>query len=827
MDAVDKLKKSFETDVVCTSDLFVGYNNFVIPPYQRYYSWNDENILKLLDDIYQCINVENISENRNYSSIYSFIGTIIAVKCDVNSSPEFLNENQGKEPPMLYCLIDGQQRITTLQLIATVIISRLYYLKYELSDITSKTTLVESLAAEIQYLLNKYKGIVLQTNGYGNELKSVPKLFRVPDDYYDLKKHKEKYTSVVGQYLSSFINKYFCGDNEDVVSFNERKNKSKAKNSFFDYPSKSVNNIIPQLSENKEQADCLRTAVKCIENYIDNFCLSASDLNDSLRVNVKENSNAEEQALGLTAEQIYTVIKSEDLFNKGDFSDSTIESLKESFLAHDGLLQVSFELIILAKCFLNNVVFTFVKVSSEDYGFSMFDSLNTTGEVLTAYETFKAKVISRTKNYSDSKTKSLIESIDTFLNKANKADKKSATENLLISFARETNGSNVGKKLNKQRNFLNNLVGLSTSSEYLQNAVGELYIASSFWENIWGFDFKESRNLSFQIHSYDNNAVQTINFDVNTTICMALLKLSKHTIVAAPITRFLSFCYKNISDKDLFKKSVDNLQSAIRAITACSCIYRIAKGGTEGIDSIYKDLFAGKEKVDGMCWLDSDSNSKSSDTLLESLKTCLKKKLKLKNMDEMAIWQNQAKDVPTYKKAGAFATFMLIYYWSRKQESDLDISDFSVKPELVSYLVDDLDRTIEHIAPQAQPKDSDDVNSWNREIYNKPDYCHNLGNLLLLDRNINSILSDRNPNEKVALYEFFAEVPEKRKVDILKKNITTSSIDNLDEKKKLPQQYLLKHFDIREIKNWGIQKIESRLQEITSVVWPILEHYLK
>ena len=71
-------------------------------------------------------------------------------------------------------------------------------------------------------------------------------------------------------------------------------------------------------------------------------------------------------------------------------------------------------------------------------------------------------------------------------------------------------------------------------------------------------------------------------------------------------------------------KAVTTGKRAIRAITACSCIYRIAKGGTEGIDSIYKDLFAGKEKVDGMCWLDSDSNSKSSDTLLESLKTCLK-----------------------------------------------------------------------------------------------------------------------------------------------------------------------------------------------------------
>jgi uncharacterized protein with ParB-like and HNH nuclease domain len=71
---------------------------FIIPPYQRPYVWGDEHINKLLSDFHDAY------ENRETNDEYYYIGTVLLNK------PE--NDKE------VYQLIDGQQRFTTLWLIA-------------------------------------------------------------------------------------------------------------------------------------------------------------------------------------------------------------------------------------------------------------------------------------------------------------------------------------------------------------------------------------------------------------------------------------------------------------------------------------------------------------------------------------------------------------------------------------------------------------------------------------------------------------------------------------------------------------------------------------
>ncbi|MBF7046817.1 DUF262 domain-containing protein [Campylobacter volucris] len=75
---------------------------FEIPPYQRLYEWNKEQIQTLLNDIKAKFCENNNGENKEY-----FIGNVVVSKKD----------NKNNQQDDKYLLIDGQQRLTTLFLI--------------------------------------------------------------------------------------------------------------------------------------------------------------------------------------------------------------------------------------------------------------------------------------------------------------------------------------------------------------------------------------------------------------------------------------------------------------------------------------------------------------------------------------------------------------------------------------------------------------------------------------------------------------------------------------------------------------------------------------
>lgn len=66
---------------------------YEIPPYQRPYSWNTENVQQLLEDVWEAYN----ANDPEY-----FIGSLITIE---------------KQKDLRYEVVDGQQRLTTLNLI--------------------------------------------------------------------------------------------------------------------------------------------------------------------------------------------------------------------------------------------------------------------------------------------------------------------------------------------------------------------------------------------------------------------------------------------------------------------------------------------------------------------------------------------------------------------------------------------------------------------------------------------------------------------------------------------------------------------------------------
>lgn len=84
-------------------ELLDGNDRYIIPIYQRNYAWEEKEIEQLLQDIIDYIPKDKIQAINNY-----YIGTLI------------INENT-ENNTILYETIDGQQRITTLSILTSVI----------------------------------------------------------------------------------------------------------------------------------------------------------------------------------------------------------------------------------------------------------------------------------------------------------------------------------------------------------------------------------------------------------------------------------------------------------------------------------------------------------------------------------------------------------------------------------------------------------------------------------------------------------------------------------------------------------------------------------
>lgn len=826
--SLPEVKDVFVPNTETTSTIFS--NIFIIPPFQRFFSWDKEHIVKLLEDLYQCINPSKLRIDSEYSSIYCFLGSVIAVKVTDRSSFEFFNEKQDSTVP-LYSIIDGQQRLTTIQLIATVLYERLDYLVSQIQSYKDKhvdekdeisSGIIEEVLKDIDALQDDLKNICTFECQYKKQYSKtkirIPRLLRVPEDYFDQRDSTKEYTSVVGQYFNNFSELYFNSrsDSEDTV---------KLDNCVFkNYKSKVLSSITDLNEDKKEQLSDLKNAIHWIEEFIVKYYSSAEDIRDK-----HNEDDSDFVSFGLSREQIYKIYTSKEFYVQNQFLNKLKDLSKEAFVMvlkeHNNLLQITLEISIFTKFFLENLAFTFVYTPNDDYAFSMFDSLNTTGEVLTAYETFKAKVVSRTENYITSDIKKIFDEIDSFLN--NKKQKKSLTDNLLISFARESR-KEVGKNLNNQRAFLDDLLLTSGSTQEKKfSIVEELYVAMLFWKNIWQFDFSEENPcVSFELVSISSGVKKQIKFDAFTSLCVALFVKVDHPVVAAVIIRFLSYCYRNINDKS-YATDLDNLKKIIRICAVFSTIYRIAIGTTKGIDSVYKSLFQKqKTKLDipNISWLDSTKST--STELLRNIKQRLCDELKLKEMNTLTLWQNKGKLINSYADCKEFSIFVLLCYWSLEQDHNIEISKFSLREELIRFLINDPDKTVEHIAPQ-HPASNNQPTSWDRSIYSPTHMEGNLGNLLLVDRGVNSFIGNAEPLEKLALYTFFAMKAEARNVEEFYTNfeLIKGKFD-LSNCKEIEQQFLINHFTIDELKKWNIESVKRRFDIITSSVWNLFSDIL-
>eukprot|EP01133_Synstelium_polycarpum_P020040 gene20040-24027_t len=99
--------------------IFDGRSIFEVPRYQRGYAWGDEALDDFLDDLSACYEIRNDGKEREH-----FFGGILSIR----------RQMQGVANESKFELVDGQQRVTTLILLAAVLFEN-YQLIYSASAV--------------------------------------------------------------------------------------------------------------------------------------------------------------------------------------------------------------------------------------------------------------------------------------------------------------------------------------------------------------------------------------------------------------------------------------------------------------------------------------------------------------------------------------------------------------------------------------------------------------------------------------------------------------------------------------------------------------------
>ena len=381
-----------------------------------------------------------------------------------------------------------------------------------------------------------------------------------------------------------------------------------------------------------------------------------------------------------------------------------------------------------------------------------FDSLNTTGEPLTAIETFKPRVISFEReneniDYSNTESARQFERLEKNLNRIYpETDKRQKeTKELLVTFALYLEGHKLAQNLPSQRAYLRAKFEEAENSNLKRRIVHLLADIAEFRRTYWNRQF--IRTLD-SIHRNDTSD--------QLKLCCTFISDMK-TSLAIPIMARYWVQYRQ-------DRAEDNFVDAVKALAAFLVLRRSITGNTGRIDTDFRKMMR------KLCIGLVDSNSPLG---LHDLKAMLKDylagpRIEVKNKET---WVKRARDVPLADCSQPLCRFLL-FAASNNARPDQETPGLLKRQGLVqsdelaflnySKWLDAKYETVEHVAPE-----SNSAGGWDRKIYQQEHTRHTIGNIILLPQKENSSVGNAPWTKKKIFYRaLVAQTNEERKQSI-------------------------------------------------------------
>lgn len=803
------LENFFEPSTCNISTYFSNYS-LIIPVYQRQYSWQDNEIKNLLGDILS--GYYRFHQNSSNQETATFLGSTISVKDGSKYSPY-------EKPVEPNSLIDGQQRLTTLLIIAICLHKKIRSSFSKIENISLNDNLKDAFKQIILNTLSDLKTICIykkNVNAKDDDINAwYPRMIRKDTDNWSTNSSR-KYNSPISFFIFDYFQNHLINSPENNYDFdsaylNNNKNQ-KALPSDFSFFDAAINSVNKLLSDFEKLTG---------ENDISGEKLDVPAYDNVLKY-IKDQGY-------FTSTQIDELLKIIDDKGKARVTK---------------LLLSTIQLCFLANYFCNWTGFTSIIANDEDCAFAIFESLNTSGTPLTPFETFKPKVISKyktTQDFSTSEDKKQIDYIENIINDYDakkKNGKVTFTTEMLITFSLLYSGDKCGKKFNDLRSYLH--IYENIDELIRNNFLQILSYVVKFKTEVWD-------NLTF-FKSLSNEKYSGIKEDISVCeCCIKHLSSMGHTIVQPILIRYFIDYLQN-KDSSHFT----NFVNVIKACTAFSVIWLSAHCNTSGIDTFYRALVKSGYKDNLLDLSPLSIISKSINTQcakndgytvntipnVNSLKSALKLLLKKENLEQQGNWIKTIIENPlyTYNKDLAKLLLLLALNGSCSDNNNkgflCQTKDPSAKILFNSMWERNDFATVEHIAPQT-PDGAWTSNNY-KELYPvlpKESRIHSIGNLTPLPQADNSAVSNLSWQDKHCIFKFlsdpnFSDEDKIRKILPSGTKIPKYIEDKLNNKNSESLNSLKSIADVDDSQDWTKSFIEKRGKNIATRAWENMKEWL-
>ena len=756
----------FRAEASTVSDTFateMGIASFRVPIYQRNYSWDKEKINRLFEDVAEGLTA--LGKDEDY---LTFLGTIILV----DESKEKEQSFDGRS----LSVVDGQQRLSTLALTCCELYSAL---SKESKLVDGDDPFSSALRQEKKLLCNKLFACAIgQPSGPQNPDKYdyFPRIVRAESDIRSALSEEARYRSPIASYLFQFSESArttgLSPDNVDAFG---------------------------------AEADNFKARLEIIRKWIERIGQDESD--DDIQV---------PRTVELFEGHEYRRVLFPWLQQRTDHIKDVLQTVRSQIHSDP---RPFVRLVGFGNYLMQRVAMTMVVARDERYAFDIFGALNTTGEPLTAIETFKPNII-RAENegpatYEGSPSKEALEIIEQHIQGLGSYERqqREAAE-LVVLLALYVSGERRGLRLNEQRRYLRStyekaaLRGKRTFTRSLSELAD---FRGRFWST--------ADQLSNQIRSAPEKEVGFI--------CLRFLFRMRNSLTIPILCRYWMESEKR-ADPSLF---VD----AVKAVTAFVVLRRSATGGTANIDSDLRRMMSqgplrdgGIQKALQVGIGDEPAELPDLTTLKGYLREYLSQsRVGVSNRED---WLRRVVREPLYNSAAVLCRFMVLvaahfavpdpdpnrrYLLKRgRRNPEKDYLNLSTW-ENEDY------STIEHVAPQGR------MTGWDDSVYEDPNLVHCLGNLTLLPEKLNISIGSKPWAKKRLFYRAAAATTESELLKCFREAEDNGLTFGEKIKKALEGGRCIPVLSsVGEAESWDSEVIRERTENIAELVWEHLADWL-
>ncbi len=668
---------------------------FYVPTYQRGFTWGSDQIERLFEDLFA--GTDRVAAGDNPST---FLGSVIFFADQYAVDPKKANAL----PTDVFHVVDGQQRLTTLLLMCSSMMRTAHQVLTELdatqvadSDPDPTTTWLREI---LKSVCGRLLGALHFDDGRAeNGYRYKPRMIRQASDIWGNTITDARYESDIAWYLHQIaIARAETSAYEPVVVSPHR----------------------PHLRLALEAIESALTAVQTGE--IDCAALSELEFVTSDEACGRLLNHPEGAPIGPTS------------FSELQRRGARIATIASFLLTHVKLIEVL--------------------APNEEYAFTLFEPLNTTGQPLTPIETMKPLVVQAeggSSNFMGSPSARHLEAVDRYLPEDLKPDHRARRLDALItSFALVERGEKIGRGLLAQRSFLRRPYESAAGMDlHGRRAFSHgLATTANFLNDVWD----------------DDSPAMSLLGNEHTHLCLEVLTTTRHSIAIPLLIRFYERADETKTDSDIAE-----FRQVLRSVTAFWTLWRTALTTTSGIDTVHRRLIReGYAETNLRQLARAETSHEDLPKAVEvqgALHGILQRKLKITSAED---WVNLVGAQSVYQTEKALARYLLLLAHDNAIEDPESpghcrrgAGGYAPTLNVATWKAH---YTIEHMAPQSfNAADA----TYERAIYDDG-LVDRLGNLILLPAGLNQVIGNRPWPIKRAIYEVLSNADPVKRQDGLK-----------------------------------------------------------